>query len=122
VTDDAIWPSFDGWCMEHGIDPWEIPADRWCNLVYYFATRNMDQKAREKFDGQMRQATSRWITLSVENTVKEARTRREAEPVPTGRRRKLPPKPDWYGSRDQATLSSLAAKNTLTSRGGKKTR
>jgi hypothetical protein len=38
------------------------------------------------------------------------------------RERRLPPKPSWYGSRDQATLSSLAAKNTLTSRNGVKRR
>lgn len=126
VTSDGIWPTFDGWCMEHGIDAWEVPADRWMNLVYYFATKNMSRDERAKFDAQIADANARWITIEVEDTVRqrvEAR-RAELESAPTdrprGRERRLPPKPAWYGAKDQATRSTLAAKNTLTSRGKKR--
>jgi hypothetical protein len=131
VTDERVWPTFDGWCVEHGIEPMELPSDRGLNLIYYFATRNMDEKQRANFDGSMQQVNAKWIQLSVQKTLTSVPERRvdviDGEVVrdetPTQRReRRLPPKPDWYGSRDQATRSSLAAKQTLTSRNGKRSR
>lgn len=133
MTRDDIWPTFDGWCVTQGIDPWDVPSYRWCNLVYFFATRNMDQKQRDKFDGAMSSVHGEWIKLRVRGIVRdrvkviESESRDEpvestTDPTPTQlRERRLPPKPAWYGTREQATMSSLAAKQTLTSRGGKST-
>lgn len=116
---------FDGWCMEHDIDSWELPADRWVNLVYYFATRNMSSEERTKFDGQLSEANARWITMSMEKTVvndvRKSRVDVDGK-QPVKRERKLPPKPSWYGSSEQATRSSVLAKNMLMSRDVKKSR
>lgn len=134
MTRDDTWPVFDGWCVTQGIDPWDVPSHRWCNLVYFFATRNMDQKQREKFDTAMHSVQGEWVKLRVKSIIHErvsaAQSSPRVEPVePTGdltptqqRERRLPPRPAWYGSREEATMSSMAAKQTLTSRGGKSSR
>jgi hypothetical protein len=92
----------------------------------------MDQKQREKFDSAMQSVDGEWIKLKVRGVLRD-RERASAvesissvkpveshgEDTPTRQReRRLPPRPSWYGSRDQATLSTLAAKQTLTSRSG----
>jgi hypothetical protein len=122
---------FDGWCIEHSIDHWDLPADRWLNLIYYFATRNTDKEGRDKFNEQMHQAETEWLTMKVqrtrrtgdaESTEKQRRAQSpEAIEQRLQRERRLPPKPDWYGSRESATASTILAKKALTSRGGMKT-
>lgn len=47
---------------------------------------------------------------------------RDTETSTPQRKRRLPPMPAWYGSREQATAESMAAKNTLMSRGGARRR
>jgi len=128
ITDERNWPTFDGWCVEKGIDLLELPSDRALNLIYYFITRNMDEKQRTKFDNQLQSVRGQWIKLSVQRVLTSVQGEGrviDAEPIegltPTQQReRRLPPRPAWYGSRDQATLSTMAAKQTLTSRNGKK--
>lgn len=96
--------------MTQGVDPWELPAERWLNLIYYFATRNMDRKAREEFDGELAAMKSRWIAArALQSSVPSVR---ETD-IPAQRERKLPPRPAWFGSDDDATRSNLAAMQTL---------
>jgi len=128
ITDERNWPTFDGWCVEKGIDLLELPSDRALNLIYYFITRNMDEKQRTKFDNQLQSVRGQWIKLSVQRVLTSVQGEGrviDAEPIEgltstQQRERRLPPRPAWYGSRDQATLSTMAAKQTLTSRNGKK--
>ena len=104
------------------------------NLIYYFATRNSDKEGREKFDQEMKRVDTEWIKLRVQKVLSERPRAAESisndTPVANTenvhsraqRERRLPPQPSWYGSRDRATVESLAAKNTLTSRNGRKPR
>lgn len=129
-----MWPSFDGWCVSCGVDPLELPSDRWLNLIYYFATRNLDKKGRDEFNGHLEKAKGEWIRRRTQRQLNQATsddssgsniervdsTGSDNQAAQRGRR--LPPRPSWYGSRDGATMSTLAAGKTLTSRGGGKRR
>jgi len=44
------WPTFDGWAASRGIDPMDLPVDRFLNLVYHFLTRNGTQEEIDKVD------------------------------------------------------------------------
>lgn len=111
---------FDGWCVERGITPLELPADRWLNLIEYFATRNMDEKKRKEWDNHIANINIAWMKSKLERALPKEKV---VEPRPVnGRERRLPPKPAWYGSRDNATRDSLMAKSMLTSRNGRKPR
>jgi hypothetical protein len=50
----SAWATFDGWCASRDIDPLELPPDRFCNLTYYWATRNASSEADlGKFDRRL---------------------------------------------------------------------
>lgn len=133
MTRDEVWPTFDAWCLEHGIEPLELPADRWLNLIEYFATRNMDEQKRKEWDNHIASINMEWIKLKLEKVSpsssdasggsksgSDGSTR--STQSDQQRARRLPPKPPWYGSRDNATRDSLMAKSMLTSRNGVKRR
>lgn len=48
-----MWVQFDGWCAARGVDPSDLTIDRFCNLVYYWATRNMDEEKVTDFEARM---------------------------------------------------------------------
>lgn len=66
------WQDLDGWCASRNVDSLELEIDRFVNLVYYWATRNMSEEDRQKFDrdlskpvrgsaaSQVEQATGKW--------------------------------------------------------------
>jgi len=115
-----------------GVDPLELPSDRWLNLIYYFATRNLDKKGRDEFNGHLEKAKGEWIRRRTQRQLNQATSddssgsnieRVDSTGSTRGtaqRGRRLPPRPSWYGSGDAATMSTLAAGKTLTSRGGGK--
>jgi hypothetical protein len=131
VTRDEIWPTFDGWCASQNIEPLELPADRWLNLIYFFATRNMDEEKKSEFDGHIAEATARWNAVKVREVIARGLDGAQSGVDATGgsstesmvpgsrRTRRLPPKPAWYGSSDNATLNNMAAMKTMTSRDGR---
>lgn len=47
------WAVFDGWCASRNVDSLELPIDRFCNLVYYWVTRNMKEDDRDGFDRRL---------------------------------------------------------------------
>ena len=44
------WARFDGWAAAQGVDPIDLPMDRFCNLVYYWLTRGADPRRRDEID------------------------------------------------------------------------
>lgn len=44
------WGSFDGWAASRGVDPVDLPLDRYCNLVYFWLTQNAPPEKREEVD------------------------------------------------------------------------
>lgn len=49
------WAVFDGWCASRNVNPLDLPIDRFCNLVYYWAVRNMKDDAKADFDRHISQ-------------------------------------------------------------------
>ena len=49
----AHWSRFDGWCAARNVDPLALSVERFCNLVYYWATRNLKPDDVEKFDAAL---------------------------------------------------------------------
>lgn len=44
------WPSFNGWCISQGVDCQELhPAD-FCDLVYYWLSKDLEAKERHRLD------------------------------------------------------------------------
>lgn len=41
---------FDGWCASRNVNPLDLPVDRFCNLVYFWATQNMKDDTKADFD------------------------------------------------------------------------
>jgi len=50
ATAGARWPDFDGWAASRAVDPIALPLDRFCNLVYYWLTRNANEQRRASID------------------------------------------------------------------------
>jgi hypothetical protein len=44
------WTVFDGWAGTKGVDPMQMPVDRFLNLVYFYATENAEEQDKIKFD------------------------------------------------------------------------
>lgn len=49
----ADWPAFDGWAASRGVDPLDLPADRFCNLAYSYLTRDADARQRRDIDSRL---------------------------------------------------------------------
>lgn len=48
------WAKIDGMMASRGLDPLELPGDRFLNLIYWWATKDaVDQQALDKFDRQV---------------------------------------------------------------------
>lgn len=47
------WALFDGWSVSRGIDPLDLPLDRYCSFVYYWVMSNMDEEEAEKFESKL---------------------------------------------------------------------
>jgi hypothetical protein len=113
VTDDKVWPTFDGWCASQSIDSLDLPWDRWLNLVYYFATRNAATEDREKFDQAIAEYVSEWHLKREKPAIKAAL----AKPKDAKPERRRAPRPAWYGDDKSNTFNSKAAVATLTAPG-----
>lgn len=130
VGQETVWPLFDGWCAEHGVDPGGLPFDRALNLIYHFAVRNASKEKKQEFDNAMSQAVSTYklqeMAASRRNALKGAESAAAeqgapdvpAAPKPT-RNAKLPPRPAGWGDDMTATQQSLAVAQSL--KVGKKT-
>jgi hypothetical protein len=114
VRSSEVWPFFDGWCASRNVDHWQLPWDRWLNLVYYFGIRNASQEERQKFDDVIAQRTTEWHLAKAAPAIREAR--KNPQPV-NGRERRMPPKPAGWGTDTANTFNSKAAIKTLTAAG-----
>lgn len=47
------YPIIDGWAAAHGMDPADLSLSRFCNFIYWWATRNADAESINKFDQQL---------------------------------------------------------------------
>ena len=47
------WPTFDGWCASRNVDPLVLDIDRFCNLIYFWLTQNVDERRRREIDTQL---------------------------------------------------------------------
>lgn len=47
------WPIFDGWCAARNVDPLDLDPARFCNLVYFWITRTMNEEAKAAFDAAL---------------------------------------------------------------------
>lgn len=52
-TASEHWVSIDGWLASRGIEPMDLPIDRWLNLIYHWATREADATEIAKFDARL---------------------------------------------------------------------
>lgn len=43
----------DGWAAVSGSDPMQLPADRFLNLIYFWAVKELDQDDRFKLDTRL---------------------------------------------------------------------
>lgn len=53
ATVEGLWRTFDGWAASQGCDPLTLPLDRFCNLVYYYLTRNAEEKDLFRVDAEL---------------------------------------------------------------------
>lgn len=115
---------FDGWCASRGVDPLELPYDRFLNLIYHFAVRNASKEKKREFDSAISQAVSTYnlqqMAVTRRNALsgaESADTQRGVPDVPTPskptRNAKLPPRPAGWGDDHTATRQSLAVANSL---------
>ena len=110
-----MWPTFDGWCASRNLDPLDLPWDRWLNLVYYFATRNMSTEDKTEFDGTIATQVTAW-ELAKSKPILEAVKSKAKDPAGKPERRRAP-KPAWYGDDKTNNFNSKAAMATLTAPG-----
>lgn len=117
ATSDLVWPYFDGWCASRNVDHLELPWDRWLNLVYYFATRNMSTEDKQEFDDTIAQQVTAYNLARSKPAIDAAMAKPKPE-LPTGKvERKRAPRPAWYGDDKTNTFNSKAAVATLTAPG-----
>lgn len=124
VAQDTVWPLFDGWCAEHGVDPGALPFERTLNLIYHFAVRNATKEKKQEFDSAMSNAVSRFKLEEMAATRRNALRATESADEPQGvpevpantrptRNAKLPPRPAGWGDDVTATQQSLAVAQSL---------
>jgi hypothetical protein len=124
VAQDTVWPLFDGWCAEHGVDPGALPFDRALNLIYHFAVRNATKEKKQEFDSTMSNAVSRFkleeMAATRRNALRATESANEPQGVPEvpantrpNRNAKLPPRPAGWGDDLTATQQSLAVAQSL---------
>src|SRR5688572_3398233 len=117
ATRDSVWPHFDGWCASRNVEPMELPWDRWLNLVYYFATRNMSSDDKKEFDDTIAKSVNEWELAKAKPAIDAAMAKPKPE-LPTGKvERRRAPRPAWYGDDKTNTFNSKAAVATLTAPG-----
>lgn len=112
---EEVWPYFDGWCASRNVDHLELPWDRWLNLVYYFATRNLSAEDKEKFDADISNAVAAWDLAKAKPAIDAVMSK--AKPETGKKERKRAPRPAWYGDDKTNTFNSKAAVATLTAPG-----
>lgn len=47
------WHDFDGWCAAKNVDPMDLNAARFVNLVEYWAKRGLDKEGLQRFEDAM---------------------------------------------------------------------
>lgn len=115
ATRKDVWPIFDGWCASRNVEPMELPWDRWLNLVYYFATRNMSSDDKKEFDDTIAKCVNEWDLAKAKPAIDAAMSKPKS---PGGKvERKRAPRPAWYGDDKTNTFNSKAAVATLTAPG-----
>jgi hypothetical protein len=124
VAQDTVWPLFDGWCAEHGVDPGALPFERALNLIYHFAVRNASKEKKQEFDNAMSRAVSTYklqeMAATRRNALRATESADELSVVPEvppttqpTRNAKLPPRPAGWGDDLTATQQSLAVAQSL---------
>lgn len=124
VAQDSVWPLFDGWCVEHSIDPGELPFSRALNLIYHFAVRNASQEKKREFDDAMARAVSTFkmqeLAAARVNALRSTEKAKNDDTVPEvpdsnarKRKSKLPPRPAGWGDDLTVTRQSLAVAQSL---------
>ena len=115
ATRDSVWPIFDGWCAARNVESLDLPWDRWLNLVYYFATRNMSSEDKKELDDDIAKRVNEWELARAKPSIDAAMAKPK---LPTGKvERKRAPRPAWYGDDKTNTFNSKAAVATLTAPG-----
>jgi hypothetical protein len=115
ATRDSVWPTFDGWCASRNVESLELPWDRWLNLVYYFATRNMDSDSKKELDDDIAKRVTEWDLARSKPDIDAAMSKANQAATKPGRKRA--PRPAWYGDDKTNTFNSKAAVATLTAPG-----
>lgn len=49
------WRAFDGWCIQHRIDPLELSPRRFCNLIYFWCIERVQPDKLEEFEMMLTQ-------------------------------------------------------------------
>ena len=115
MSHPKVWGYFDGWATAQGVDHESLPWHKWLNFVYYFAVRNMDAEAKQKFDDDMADTVSKWNYAQAKPVIESVR--QISQPATSNRKRRMPPKPASWGGEEQATFDNKAAFKTLTAGG-----
>lgn len=53
ATARARWHEFDGWAASCGVDPLDLPIDRFLNLVYYWLMQGVKPSERDRVEAQL---------------------------------------------------------------------
>lgn len=115
---------FDGWAASHGVDPPELPWDRFLNLIYHFAVRNATKEKKQEFDQAISRVVSsdrmKMMSMSRKNALRSTESDENESSVgedtideTSKRRSKLPPRPAWWGDDETNTRHSLLAAQSL---------
>jgi hypothetical protein len=115
ATRDSVWPTFDGWCASRNVESLDLPWDRWLNLVYYFATRNMSSEDKKELDDDIAKRVTEYDLARSKPAIDAAMAKTSQPEAKQGRKR--PPRPAWYGDDKTNTFNSKAAVATLTAPG-----
>ena len=115
ATRDNVWPTFDGWCASQNVESLDLPWDRWLNLVYYFATRNMSSEDKKELDDDIAKRVTEYDLARSKPAIDAAMSKANQSAAKPGRKRA--PRPAWYGDDKTNTFNSKAAVATLTAPG-----
>lgn len=92
------WEEFDAWCCVKGVDPLELPAYRFYNLVIYAIMEDKDVEQRSMLERQLKMAEQHQHPFQLRHAPITQKTEKTLINEPKAKvQRYIPP---WYRDED----------------------
>lgn len=118
------WTDFDGWCLQYGIDPLEMPSRRYFSAAWRWMTEGLDEKQL----AELHQNLDKSVT-EVETHIRHAETKKAVKaakeenkgfvPAPKWRAPEGWTPPGWDEAAASQTGLSFMGKQGSLKQGGK---